>query len=163
VKRGLLVVFTVTMLSLVTQAQSPERRGWGYGFVGVGGTTGFDRGTVVHAGVGGEGLILHGFGMGAEIGYLKASRGFGDGLAVLSVNPSYHFTNVTTSGKLVPFITGGGSLAFRGSSPAGGANFGGGIQYWGNERFGLKLEFRDHIFSSDSPHLYQFRVGIVFK
>ena len=162
--RSLLVLLTVAILAGLAHGQAPEkRRGWSYGFTGVGGTTGFDRGTLVHVGAGGERLLVNGFGMGGEIGYLKATRGFGDGLALISVNPSYHFVNTTSNGRVVPFITAGASMAFRGGSSAGGANFGGGVQYWARERVGVRLEFRDHLFSSDSPHLYQFRVGIVFK
>jgi hypothetical protein len=46
---------------------------------------------------------------------------------------------------------------------AGGGNVGGGAQDWFTERAALRLEFRSHVFSSDTPHLFGFRVGIAFR
>jgi hypothetical protein len=83
----------------------------------------------------------------------------GDGLGLASVNLSYHFNN---SRKLAPFVTGGGSLAFRGGA-AGGGNIGGGVHYWMRDNLGLRLEVRDFIFSSDSPNTVVFRVGLSFR
>ena len=141
------------------QSQS-ERRGWGYAFAGVGGTTGTDSGALFTVGGGGERLLYRGFGIGGEIGYVSASNSIGDGIGVGSVDLAYHFNR---SGKVAPFVTGGASAAFRSDVAAGGGNFGGGIQYWPKEHVGLRFEVRDHIFSSDSPHLFTFRVGVTFR
>jgi hypothetical protein len=146
------------LLSSLALAQSPnDRKGWGYVFGGVGGVSG--GGTAfVHVGGGGERLVYKGFGVGAEVGYFAPARGLDEGIGILSVNPAYHFKN---SSRVVPFVTGGFSLGFR-EGAAGGGNVGGGVQYWFSDRAALRVEFRDHIFSSDSPHFFSFRAGISF-
>lgn len=147
---------------LVAQAAS-ERRGQGYVFVAPGAVA--DDGAVgtLHVGVGGEGLVYKGLGVGAEIGYLGLTRGLGNGIGVFSANGSYHFRNVTSSGKLVPFVTGGYSLLFRGEA-INAANFGGGINYWFHDRVGLRLEFRDHLPAhADLSHYVGFRFGLAFR
>lgn len=138
---------------------SNERKGWGYVFGGAGVRDGFSSNTVINVGGGGERLISKGFGMGGELGYLTTTRTVGDGFGLASVNLSYHFNNAR---KLAPFVTGGGSLAFRGGA-AGGGNIGGGVHYWMRDNVGLRLEVRDFIFSSDSPNTVVFRVGLSFR
>jgi len=137
-----------------------EPRGWGYGFGGVGGTSGGSTVGTLHVGGGGEGLVHNGLALGAEIGYLSPLGDVRDGIGILSTNVGYHF--VKPNRKLVPFVTGGFSLAFRNGS-SGGGNFGGGVQYWMRPHVGLRFEFRDHIFSSDTPHLFGVRVGLSFR
>jgi hypothetical protein len=145
-----------------TLAQSSnQHRAWGYVFAGAGGETGSGSTGLFTVGVGGEGLVYKGLGLGAEVGYLAPFRGASNGLGILSTDVSYHFAQ--GSKKLVPFVTGGYSLGFRGGATASGGNFGGGVQYWMKDHLGLRLEFRDHVFSSDSPHQYQFRVGLSFR
>jgi hypothetical protein len=140
---------------------SSDPRGWGYGFGAVGGTSGGSTATL-HVGGGGEGLIYKGLGLGAEVGYLTPFRDLGNGIGILSTNVSYHFVRPGSNQKLVPFATGGFSLAFR-RGASGGGNFGGGVQYWVRPHLGLRFEFRDHVFSSDTPHFYGFRVGLSFR
>jgi hypothetical protein len=144
----------------VALAQStPDRRGWGYVVGGAGASGGdFSRGYFSIAG-GGEAMVTSGLGLGSEIGYLGATQSAGNGVALFSGGPSYHFNR---NSKLVPFVTGGYSAAFLSGASHGG-HFGAGVQYWMKEHVGLRFEFRDHIFSSDSPHLYQFRVGLSFR
>jgi len=144
--------------SVLAQGSS-DRRGWGYVFGGAGSSAGdFSRGYYQFGG-GGEALVNKGLGLGAEVGYLAPFNSGGNGLGLFSGDVSYHFAR---SSKLVPFVTGGYSSVFRNGSSHGG-NFGGGVHYWMKEHVGLRLEFRDHIFSSDSPHLFQFRVGLSFR
>jgi len=140
---------------------SNQRRAWGYVYGGVGGETGGGSTALFSVGAGAEGLIYRGFGVGADIGYIAPFRSARDGFGLLSTDVSYHFGR--RSSKLDPFVTGGYSLGFRGGATASGGNFGAGVQYWMKDRVGLRLEFRDHEFSSDSPHLYQFRVGLSFR
>jgi hypothetical protein len=154
-----LIMFLV--VAQATALAQTDRRGWGYAVGGVGGTSGNGSSTATfQVAGGGEGLVYKGLGLGAEVGYLAPFRRAGDGFGIFSPNISYHFSN--GSSKLVPFVTGGYSLAFRNATSSGG-NFGGGVQYWVKEHVGLRFEFRDHIFSSDSPHFYQFRVGLSFR
>jgi hypothetical protein len=102
--------------------------------------------------------------VGGELGYLARLRDTGSsGLGLASLNASYHFGAGNRDRRVVPFVTGGGSVFFAGNGSTGGGNFGGGIQYWTRSRWGLRVEYRSHILSSDSPHIYEFRVGLAFR
>jgi hypothetical protein len=155
-----IMVIAVLILSqgLALGQTSGERKGWGYIFGGVGGRDGVGSNAVVNVGGGGEGIIAGGFGVGGELGYLASTRDTSNGFGLGSVNLSYHFNRAQ---KLVPFVTGGGSVGFRGGA-TGGGNIGGGVHYWMSDNVGLRLEVRDFIFSSDSPNTVVFRVGLSF-
>jgi len=152
------IVFIVLAQGLALGQSSDRRKAWVYGFGGVGGGTGGNSDALINVGGGGEGYFGNGAGIGAEIGYLTSTRNTGSGIALASVNGSYHFNR---SGKAVPFLTGGASIAGAGFA-SGGGNFGGGVNYWMTNRLGLRFEVRDHIFSSDRPHTVIFRVGLSF-
>lgn len=157
----LAILFTGLMSFAIAAQTTSEHRGQGYAFVATGGYS--DSTATLHFGVGGEGLVYKGLGVGGEIGYLAAARQLDSGFGVLSPNISYHFLNASKSGKVVPFVTGGYSLFFR-SGVAHGVNFGGGINYWFKERVGLRLEFRDHIPAhGDLGHFYGVRIGLAFR
>ena len=159
-RKMLLAAILLTVVQGVAMAQSSgEKKGWGYVFAGAGASAGDFSTNYFQVGGGGEGLLNNGFGMGAEIGYLAPFRSGGNGIALFSSGPSYHFNR---SSKLVPFVTGGYSAAFRNGASHGG-HFGGGVHYWMKDHVGLRFEVRDHVFSSDSPHLFQFRVGLSFR
>ena len=156
-KRFMMAIPCLALLSGLAFAQSSSQpRGWGYLFVAPGGTSGSGATTTLQAGAGGEGLFYKGLGAGAELGHLTPTGSFAVGFGIFSANASYHFGG---KGKLVPFITGGYSLAFRGGTNSGG-NFGGGIHYWFNHHAALRAEFRDHVFSNGFPHFYGFRIGV---
>ena len=160
-KRMFIAVFALALVPASALAQKGEMpKGWGYGFGAIGKSSGDFGHTTVHVGGGGEALFYKGLGAAGEIGYLTTGRSAADGIGVASANVVYHF--VRPGQKLVPFVTGGASLLFQ-SGAAGGVNVGGGIQYWMKDRVALRLEFRDHIVSSDSPHFYGFRVGLAFR
>jgi outer membrane protein with beta-barrel domain len=159
-RRFLAVAIFLSLIQATVFAQSSnERRVWGYAFGGAGASAGDFSSGFFQFGAGGEALVNKGMGVGAEIAYLAPFRSGGNGIGLFSGNTSYHFSR---SSKLVPFVTGGYSAGFR-SGVVHGGNFGGGVHYWMNDHLGLRLEFRDHIFSSDSPHLFQFRVGLSFR
>lgn len=163
--RTISLIVIMMVLSIGVQAQSgSDSRGLGYVFVAPGAAINRAGGSAsMHGGVGGEGLVYKGLGVGGEIGYLGPIESPADGFGVLSANGSWHFRNATASGKVVPFVTGGWSLAFRSGSAHGG-NFGGGINYWFKERIGLRLEVRDHVFNNfTSTHFLGFRVGLTFR
>ena len=149
------------LLPIAATAQSNERRGQGYVFVAPGTTS--EGGATLHIGAGGEGLVYKGLGVGGEIGYLGASRGFSEGIGVLSPNVSYNFLNASRSGKFAPFVTSGYSLFFR-DGGLNAVNFGGGMNWWFKERLGLRLELRDHILRDyTSIHIVGFRIGLAFR
>lgn len=152
-------IVLMTIQGIALAQGSNERRGWGYVFGGAGASSGDFSTGFFQVGTGGEGLVANGFGLGAEIGYLAPFRSGGNGIGLFSGDASYHFNR---SSKLVPFVTGGYSAAFRSGASHGG-NLGGGVHYWMKEHVGLRFEVRDHVFSSDSPHLFQFRVGLTFR
>jgi len=146
------------------QEKDSPRKGQGYVFVAPGGVT--EQGHTdgyLHFGIGGEGVIYKGLGLGAEIGYLFANGCPSCGLGLGSINGYYQFKSVGSSRKLVPFITGGFSAAVGSGGVGSGFNFGGGVNYWLRRRVGLRLEFRDHI-PAEAPdaHLWQGRIGFAF-
>jgi hypothetical protein len=163
--KNLIALFIVLtpVLSYAQTPQSKERASYGYAFTGlIVASNGGDAG--LQAGIGGEGIIHKGLGVGAEIGYFRhVVFGSDSGIGILSVNPSYHFMNASKSRKLVPFVTGGFSLFFRSGSAIGG-NFGGGITYWLKDRIGVRFEVRDHIPAySGVGHFPGFRAALTFR
>ncbi len=160
-RKLIFAILLAVLLPLAAAAQGKERGGQGYGFVAPGSTS--EGGSTLHFGVGGEGLVYKGLGVGGEIGYLGATRELSEGFGVLSPNVSYHFLNATKSGKVAPFVTGGYSLLFR-SGVAHAVNYGGGVNWWIKDRVGLRLEFRDHVVTdSDLGHFFGFRIGLAFR
>ena len=155
------VILLAVLLPSAAAAQSKERRGQGYVFVAPTSTT--EGGLGLHIGVGGEGLVYKGLGVGGEIGYLGSADGLRDGIGVLSTNISYHFTKATKSRKFAPFVTSGYSMVFRGSA-INSINIGGGANWWFKDRIGLRLELRDQIpFQLASFHFFSVRIGLAFR
>jgi Outer membrane protein beta-barrel domain len=152
-------IFLIAVHAAALAQGSKEHKAWGYVFGGAGASLGDFSSNLFQFGAGGEGLVHRGFGVGAEIGYLAPFRASGDGVGLFSGDLSYHFGRAS---KLVPFVTGGYSAIFRSGASHGG-NVGGGVHYWIKDHVGLRFEVRDHVFSSDSPHLFQFRVGLSFR
>jgi hypothetical protein len=114
----------------------------------------------------GRGSLTNRFGLAGEIGALKPlTNRYGITTALASVTLTYHFMETSSKRKLDPFIDGGFSLVLgRGS----GANihYGGGTNYWLKPRFGLRAEFRHHLWSpeaGETVHFLGFRFGIVFR
>ena len=168
---GHLVVIALMILGLSAGAQAgsstssegrEDHRAQGYAFFAPGAIVGdgYSLGTA-HFGAGGEGLLYKGLGLGAEVGYITPWRNFKDGIGMLSVNGSYHFNR---NGKLSPFVSGGYSMAFR-SGHVNLFNFGGGVNYWWHDRIGLRVEFRDHVYSefSRATHFLGGRIGFSFR
>jgi hypothetical protein len=115
----------------------------------------------LQGGAGGEFLLRSGIALGGELNYTAPTSGRIGGFGAAAINGSYHFGGRDLTRKLVPFLTGGGFLTFSGAN--GGANLGGGAQYWWSERTALRLEFRTHIVSSDAPYIHVFRFGLAFR
>jgi len=159
--RLIVLVALVGLCPLSVTAQvSREHKASGYVFIAPGAASGNGATTAtLHFGGGADVLVYQGLAAGAEIGYLAPVDSLGDGFGVFSADLSYHFSRRQ---RLVPFVTGGYSLAFR-SGTANGGNFGGGVDYWLRESVGLRFEFRDHVFSNDSTHFFGFRFGLAFR
>ncbi len=164
-RRLMLLVCSLWLLPLGLPAQESEPpRVTAHAFFGGGGAfADGERAGVLEFGGGGEGRIYKGLSAGAELGYVHPGESFRNGFGLLSTNGAYRFWT-RPSQKVVPFLTAGYSLAFR-DGTANLANFGGGVDYWFQDRAALRLEARDHIWPGENgiptAHVLTFRVGIV--
>ena len=152
-----LLIFLVPVFAL---AQDNNRVNQGYAFWGLGDSYGT---SAMHFGGGGEFDLYKGIGFAIDVGYMAPTGELGSGIGILSPNGRYAFRRSADS-KLVPYVTAGYSLLFR-TDTLNAYNFGGGIDYWFANRYGLKVEFRDHILTDCSYdcHAYQIRTGLSFR
>jgi hypothetical protein len=156
------VISLAVLLPFGASAQSKERHGQGYVFVAP--TTTSEGGAFIHIGAGGEGLVYKGLGVGGEAGYVGAAQGLSDGGFIISPNVSYNFLSASKSGKFVPFVTGGYSVVIGDGGVGSAINFGGGMNWWFSNHFGLRLEVRDHIPpQAASFHIVGVRIGLSFR
>ncbi|HYZ87067.1 MAG TPA: outer membrane beta-barrel protein [Bryobacteraceae bacterium] len=156
--RWFFLAATLLTLSVPAAAQN----GHLYVFGGPGGASNHGTTTTIDVGGGGELLLDYGIGIGIEGGYLFPASSSGDGLGTVSFNGYYHFID-RGRGRWDPFVTGGYSGFFR-SDYSNLGNFGGGANYWVSDRWGIKLEFRDHVHSNfRTTHFWNFRFGVNFR
>ena len=122
------------------------------------------NGDFVHVGGGGEGHLTNRFALGGEIGVLKpVTNQYAVTTGLASVTPAFHFIPRNSKRKFDPFVDGGFSLLVGGGGGAA-IHYGGGVNYWVRRRFGVRFEFRHHIWSPEAGaavHLVGFRVGLV--
>lgn len=163
----LLIGMTALLLvPLLAWGQTPDRHaGEGYLFFGEGATSP----ATVHLGIGGEGFVYRGLGVGAEVGYAGPWSDFtANGVGLSSAGLSYHFRPSREHPRVEPFVTTGYTLFFR-HGTASGVNFGGGVNIWLKEHAALRLEVRDNAngLGSLTPAGYQhfvaFRIGVTLK
>jgi len=156
-----LMVLTVKFADAQTGETITPKRGYGYALFTPGATVGDgEAAATMTIGAGGEGLIKDGFGVGGDVSYLfYPEGGFGRGFGLLSPGVFYQFKPAR---KTVPFVTGGYSLAFR-DGAINLVHYGGGINHWFNNRWGMRFEVRDHIQPQSAEyHLLQFRIALLF-
>jgi hypothetical protein len=158
------IVTTLLVLTLIASSQvlaQNEARSWAQFFGGVGALTGGgDSQSVLHIGAGGEGLLAGGFGVTGEIGYLSNFQDFSGGIGVFSAGGMYAFNR---DRKTVPFVNGGYTLFFR-SGTANGFFFGGGVNHWMGEKWGIRIEGRDQVWASDtSIHTLEVRFALLLR
>lgn len=155
---SLRAVLVFAAFALLSRAQSSN----GYVFVAPGSVSPGGGGTV-HLGAGGEAVLGRTIGVGAEIGYLTSSQSFDAGLGIFSPNLYVHILPLVRP-RIDPYVTGGYSLIFR-SGHINAGNFGVGTNLWLWSRFGVKVEFRDHVSTSfgDTTHFWGFRFGAAFR
>jgi hypothetical protein len=148
--------------ALCQDSEIEPKTGYGYLFVTPGAVIG-DGGAsgTLTLGGGGEALIKGGLGISADLGYMFPFQGgFGSGIGLFSPGAVYQFS---TARKTVPFVTGGYTLAFRDGAYSM-IHFGGGFNHWFSNRWGIRVEIRDHI----DPHypeynFLQFRIGFLLR
>ena len=157
---AVLGILLVQGLGLAQDTKSVERKGAGYVFAAPGVQVDGGYGLFGFGG-GGEGLLKAGFGISADVGYLYYTQGgFNDGFGLFSPGVLYQFQRKS---KVVPFVNGGYSLAFR-ESVLNMVYFGGGVNYWPKKRLGLRFEVRDQVPLPDGgSNLLQFRIGLLFR
>lgn len=168
---GVLVVLLL-LPSLIMARMENRPKGEGYFFFApVAGTA-----SAVHVGGGGERLVYHGLGLGAELGYLSPWSSFGSGgWGVVSPDVSYHFTPSASHPRLEPFVTGGYTVFLNSfGNVSDGVNFGGGVNVWLRKHVGLRLELRDQVTqpslvfparrgATGTEQLVDFRIGMTFR
>jgi hypothetical protein len=157
----LVIIMATSVLTGSTVLGQDETRVWGQFFGGVGAITdGEDVQGVMHFGGGGEGLLAGGFGVTAELGYLANIEGFSGGIGVFSAGGMYAFNR---DRKTVPFVNGGYTLFFREGSE-NGFFFGGGVNHWIGESWGIRIEGRDQVMAGCTDvHTIEARVAIVLR
>lgn len=81
-----------------------------------------------------------------------------------SLNLSYHFRELPTKGKFVPFVTAGVGIIAR-SGLAECANYGGGFSIWRNRHRGWRVEYRKQVFDNGefNPRFRSVRIGLMLR
>jgi hypothetical protein len=89
----------------------------------------------------------------------------GAGLGALSVNGAYHFAGGVSARRWRPFLTGGFTLGSDSSTLLSLFNVGAGVNFWMKPDVGLRLEFRDYIWSDngETAHVLGLRVCVAFR
>jgi len=156
-----LAVIILPSTSLLTPAvlaqEIEDTRAWTYLFGGVGSC---NHGVpYFQGGAGGEGLLAGGFGLGAELGYLAFFEGPSLGVGLLSPGVVYNFS---PGKKTMPFVTGGYTLFFR-SGATHGLYFGGGVNRWMGDRWGIRIEGRNQLMPACRENLLEARFAILFR
>jgi len=157
------LIFLITLLPLVASAQTDDHfKSQGYVYFAPGVEA--EGAATAHIGGGGEWFFSPKAGIGAELGYIAALQDFRDGIGTFSPNLVALFRPNRRETKVRPFFTGGYTLFFR-NGAANGVNLGGGVNYWFNERCGLRFEVRDNfVFAGgESEMSLNFRIGLTFR
>ncbi len=169
-KKAILLSFIVVLTSAIcvfSQSAEEGRVTSGYGYIfgapGVGlSFCGCGNIAAVEIGGGAEGLLKGGFGLGVDGGYFfSPTYGAQYGIGLVSPSALYQFK---TRGKTNPFVLGGYTLAFRGGV-ANLVHFGGGVNRWLSQHWGLRVEVR-YLMSPQYPNeagALQFRVGTLIR
>lgn len=116
-----------------------------------------------HLGIGGggEGFVWRGLTVGGDLGYHQFVDDVNFGLASLHVG--YHFVDRQGPKKLDPFVNFSPLGAyFAGGGFGSAAGVGGGLNYWFNEKIGLRTEVRYQALGADES-LIVFRLGVNFR
>jgi hypothetical protein len=112
------------------------------------------------AGAGADIFLFRGAAFSPSAGWIFNRGSIGRGAAAFTLNGSYHF--LRGKSRFEPFVSGGyGALTNIGDSVSL-FNFGGGGQYWFNERLGLRAEVLSFQ-HSQYRELTSIRFGLAFR
>lgn len=156
-----LILIFMTVPSLAQGNLFDPARIWGHVFAAPGAFTDFDNAIDnFHLGGGVAGIGSSGLGGHAELGISGPFENFWDGFGVFSTGLTFAFK---PDSRTVPFVNGGYTLVFR-SGSANGIHFGGGVNHWFNETWGIGIEGRDHIIlEGETIHIIQARVSLLIR
>jgi hypothetical protein len=157
-----LVLAAATVALVAAQPASGQYGGHGYAVFSLGAPSGGRLGDVLSFGGGGEGFLWKGLAVGTDLNYLAPRHDTGEGIGLWNLTGGWHFTNRTREQKVVPFLSGGYTLAFR-SGTANLINYGGGINYWFRPRLGLRIEVRDYRHTEYGRFNTELRFGMLFR
>lgn len=159
--RGAWLVFILASLITSPVLAQDETRAWGQFFGGFGAiTSDGESQAVVHVGGGGDALLAGGLGLTGEIGYLSNYQNFSGGVGIFSLGGMYAFNR---DRKTVPFLNGGYTLFFRSGSEHG-FFFGGGVNHWLGEGWGIRVEGRDQVFARETGvHVIEARFAVILR
>jgi hypothetical protein len=135
----------------------------GYVFAAPGGLTvvGHTLSTL-QLGGGVDAVFWKGLGVGAELSAIGPTSDLSSVVGMFSPNGTYHFVHEKDR-KVDPFVTAGYTLLFR-SGTANLVNFGAGLNYWFRDHAGLRVEFRDHVYTRGATlHYWGVRLGLSFR
>jgi hypothetical protein len=160
--RNLLVLFSVIVLLsgavLWAQAEPHKRQGQLFGAVGAAVIEGESSGVFQFGGAF-NAYLAGGLGVTTGLGYAAPFESPGDGIGIFSPGVVYAFNR---GNKTIPFVNAGYSLFFR-EGTAHGFFFGGGVDHWFGENWGLHIEGRDQVMPEYNYHLIEARFGIALR
>ena len=151
----------VYCLAVPLTGQNYDTGSWWYGFFGAGAETkGYFEDNYWHTGGGYETLLRGGLGIGIELGGLSFP-GYADGIIMFSPGVLYTFN---LDNKTRPFLTAGYTYFIFDESSSGGGFFGGGINHFLGDSWGIRLDVRDHIADNKwaTRNYMEARIGIFF-
>jgi hypothetical protein len=178
-KRLIGTVALVILTSAWAMAQESFQAPRGLGYIYAGPAT-HQMGLTM--GLGGEGFLFKGLGVGAEIGtagFNTSANGNPNWIGVGSADASYHLFTKKAKGRVSPFVTGGYTLFFGQDTDAGtgsiahGYNLGGGVDLFASKYLGVRFDVRYYAhggrilwasFPNDSQlNFAAFRIGFTFR
>jgi hypothetical protein len=118
---------------------SEERPFHVYALAGLGHSSGGSN--QFQIGGGADAFVFNGVSIGGEFSHATGQAGFN----LFSANGNFHFLTRDKFGRFDPFAGGGYSRFFASGVGANAANFGGGLNYWLSDGFGLRFDLRDHV------------------
>lgn len=164
--KHLLLAATLLIVPALLAAQQPEKpfRYDGLGYVSFGAGRCQHGVTNVSVAGGGEGFLVRGLTLGADVGYYRFVERNPFSWGALELTLGYHFADRKKRKKLDPFVSLsalGIAVGGCGCSAAAGS-LAGGLNYWFKERIGARSEVRVHVVGR-AEAIMLFRIGLSFR